>query len=160
MPIDSGFRRWLLRVLPLLLAALVAGCGGGGGDDETPPPNAGPCVDNVLEASLIIVAARDTLSAAPIPVLTLDRITVSGVPVDLATFLSNVSTNARVLGTAVECTVPCGLGVLQGAHVFAASAPGYGETMITVHGGYSTHTGGCPSTTTGGMRISILLAPQ
>ena len=157
MTIDSGLRRSLRHALAALLAVL-AGCGGGGDDD--PPPLAGPCVDEIREASLIIVAARDTVSAAPIPVLTLGRLTVNGVPVDLSTFLTSVSSNARIVGSAVECTVPCGLGVLQGAHVFTASAPGHGETTITVQGGYSVHGGTCPSYSTGGMRISILLAPQ
>ena len=70
MTIGAGFRRPLRHALPALLA-LLAGCGGGGGDD--PPPLAGACVDAIREASLIIVAARDTVSAAPIPVLTLGR---------------------------------------------------------------------------------------
>jgi hypothetical protein len=141
----------------LLLVVAVMACGGGG--DEPPPPGAGPCYHSFGEPSLIISSAQNSVTAAPVSVLTLSNVTLDGTPFD-ATFLPTEALNVRVTGSSLECTVPCGFATHVGAISFTASAPGFTSRPVAANGAYSSFIGGCPSSETGGNRIAVLLSPQ
>src|SRR5258708_2437781 len=88
----------------LTLACLLLGlaaCGGGG--DDGLQAGAGPCVVNYAESSLIISSVQNSVSAAPISVVSLSSITVDGMAFD-ASFLPR-NGNVRAVGNTLECTV-------------------------------------------------------
>ena len=145
----------LCRVAPLLLC--LAACGGGGEER----PLAGPCVVNYLEPSLIISSVQNSMSAAAVPVVSLSNITVDGQPFNASFLPSNG--NVRVVGSALECTVPCGFAVQEAALAFTVSAPGYVARTVTGNGAYSVRAGngaGCPLDLSGGNRIAVSLTPS
>jgi hypothetical protein len=142
----------------LILVALgMASCGGS--DDSQ--PLVGPCVVNYLEPSLIISSVQNSVSAAPVPIVSLSAITVDGQPFN-ASFLPG-NFNVRSVGNTLECTVPCGFSIQEAALSFTVSAPGYTARTVAASGAYSIHGGneaGCPLELSGGNRIAVSLTPS
>ena len=142
----------------LILAVLgMASCGGGDGTQ----PLVGPCVINYLEPSLIISSVQNSVSAAPVPIVSLSDVTVDGQPFYASLLPGNF--NVRPVGNALECTVPCGFSVQEAALSFTVSAPGYAARTVAANGAYSVRGGneaGCPLEVSGGNRISVSLTPS
>ncbi len=63
------------------------------------------------------------MSAASVPVVSLNNMTVDGVAFEALFLPSNG--NVREVGDSLECTVPCGFAVQEAAFSFTVSAPGY-----------------------------------
>ena len=149
------------RLPPLLtLALLVLGltsCGGGGDD----PPLAGPCVVSYAEPSLIISSVQNAATGASVPVVSLSGITIDGTAFNVAS-LPREAVNVKAVGSALECTTPCGFAVHEGAIAFTVSAPGFVARSVAATGSYSSRSGnpgGCPLNLTGGNRINLSLSP-
>jgi len=139
------------------LLAVLSACGGGGGGEER--PLYGPCFVGAAEPSLIISSVQNSVSAASVPIVSLSNITLDGMAFNLS-FLPREAVNVQVVGSSLECTVPCGFAVQEGAFSFTASAPGYAVRSVAANGAYSSSTGtGCPLYLTGGTRITVSLSP-
>jgi hypothetical protein len=145
----------LPSICALAVLSLVA-CGGGRDADDDGV--AGPCFVEYTSTVFTLVSAVNEVSAAPIPQVTLANITVGGVPLSLVTLPTQAS-NVRVSGATVQCTLPCGFSIQDGAYSMSVSAPGCATKTVVFTAGYTSHVGSCPATVGGGSRISLALAP-
>lgn len=141
----------------LMLVAGLTACGGG-----EPEQLAGPCVVIATEPSFVIASVHNSVSGAPIAVVSLSGITRDGLALDLS-LLPREASNVRVVGSSLECTAPCGFATLEGAFSFTVSAPGYVSRAVAASGAFSTHSGngaGCPLYLSGGNRTTVSLVPS
>jgi len=118
----------------------------------------GPCVVLYEEPILLITSARDSASSASIPEITLTEIKVNGALLDLRV-LGAVTPSARVVGSSIQCTVPCGFATTEGAYSAILTASGYQSSVLSVAAQYQSSIGGCPSTFGGGKRVGVSLQP-
>jgi hypothetical protein len=143
--------------LALVIAAAVTACGGGGGND-TANSAVGPCVVNYEEPILVITAASDAVSAAPVTEIALTDVKVNGVPLDLRV-LGVTTPNVRVVGSSLQCTLPCGFATTEGAYSATLTASGYQSSSLLVSAQYQSFVGGCPAKYSGGKHVAVSLQP-
>ena len=152
---SSHTRSTFLASVSLLLG--LSACGGGGEEANL----AGACFVAYAEPSLIIASVQNAVSAASVPVVSLSNITLDGMAFN-SSYLPP-GANVRPIGSTLECTLPCGFAVQEGALAFTVSAPGYVARSVAANGAYSSRTGngaGCPLYLTGGNRIADALSPS
>jgi len=139
---------------PLLL--VLSACGGGGDS-----MGSGVCTANVAhdEPALILTTVQNASTSAPLAVVVLSDLVVSGVSLPTELVSTQQSLNIRVVGKTLECTLPCGFSAATGDQSFTVSAPGYAPLKVTAQGSYASSYGTCPVTQTGGHRISLKLDP-
>jgi hypothetical protein len=137
-------------ILPMLLTA----CGGG-----TELALAGPCIHNLLEPILLIDSATVTGSALAIETISLETISIDGVTPDLIVLASG-SKGIQVSGPTLTCKTPCGFGGTQGNYSMRVQAAGFRPLQLSAAARYATLIGGCPSSSTGGTHINVVLEPQ
>lgn len=160
---------WRGRCAAPALLALLAGCGGGGStpaDANDPGAGSGggvvgPCVHQFLEPVLQFDSAvrRDTRAA--VPLVTLSGVTLNGAAVATEWLMSgarNLIPGASA-GTLV-CTLPCGLGTLEGRYAMDLTATGLMPQHVSVDARYTRFSGGCPSSSSGGTHMALEWVPQ
>jgi len=140
--------------LSVATLALLQACGGDTSDSEEPRFQA--CHHSYLEPVVLFATAAEAGTLAPIPVVSVDSVTVNGVSLALRYFEAGAS-NVTVGTQTIDCTVPCGFSQLEGQYVLQVRATGYKTKTVAFEARYSTFIPGCPSSNTGGTRVSIVL---
>ncbi len=139
----------IFLLLVLLLAVFQCSCKGDGG-------GVGPCVHIYEEPILHIETARNIQSSAYLRTIVLSNITIDSIAQD-PFFLIPESRSVAVLDSSLVCNPPCAFGTQPGKYTFKVSASGCRDTIITCNPNYTINKGGCPSSSNGGLRISINL---
>ncbi len=139
--------RLVKLALLLSISSTLLACGGSGSEE----PTAGPPLVKV-------VSAVDANSAADVVDIALSDILVNGVSPDLHT-LSAKSSNIQLVGTTLQCKVPCSFSTLEGSYVMAVRAPGYEPAPVSFEAKYSSYSEGCPATYSGSKDVSVSLSP-
>lgn len=148
----------VLNPLSRLLVAItlvVASASCGGGESSL----VGPCIVNFRGPALFVADARDSVSGAAVPSVRLSAITIDGMALDVAA-LQPVASNVRIVGNALECTVPCGFSSQEGTYVFVASSAGFADTTVRATGSYASREGNCPGTLSDGSNVTVVLTPS
>lgn len=137
------------RLAALVLPVLFAAC------DSLGP---GGCEHRFLDPLFELRSVTDSAQGTPVSVVLLTDFAVDGraIPASHAA-ITPPSTRAAVQGDTVACSVTCGFGNLEGAWRFTAVAPGFRATQVQTTGKYPNFDGGCPSTNSGSVVISIRL---
>jgi hypothetical protein len=143
----------------ITLASLLLGlaaCGGGGDHTESVG-----CPAIVLSdgPALILASVQSAATSASIPVVILSDLATNGLSFTAELVSLTQSLNVRVVGKALECTLPCGFSTSTGDQSFTVSARGYAPLKVTANGSYASSRGTCPPTLTDGHRISVKLEP-
>jgi hypothetical protein len=146
----------MARRTALVLSVIVLMITGCGFEEE---PGAGPCVHQFLSPVLAIVSVSDSNTGGGLSKVTLGQLAIDGVPVRAET-VAEMSSNVVVDGGLLQCTVPCAFGTQEGIYTFVASAAGYKPADVSVEAQYTTFIGGCPSSSSGSVNVSIVLAPE
>jgi len=114
----------------------------------------GPCVHIYEEPILHIEAVRNIQSGTYLRTIVLSNITIDSIKQD-PFFLIAESRSVAVLDSSFVCNPPCSFGTQTGRYTFKVSASGCKDTIITCYPKYNINKGGCPSSSNGGLRISI-----
>lgn len=150
---------------PLTAAAclvFVACTGGGEGPDAGAD---GPCVHELREPVLHIASAEPEDAGDPLAELELWDVTIDDEAESLESVLSQWPDDDTGLELSegeerLICTIPCAMGMREGAWSFQATAGGHGTTTVTADAEYGVHEGGCPSYSDDGTRIDVELPPE
>jgi hypothetical protein len=136
-----------------LVVVLVPACGGGSDSEE---PEVGPCVHKYLEPVVLIDSVKDSASGSSIPSVSIDAISIRGVSLSPAE-VTRTARNLVLEGMLFTCTLPCGFGQDEAPHQFRVQASGFKPQTVSVNAVYRVSSGVCPSSSTGGTQVSIIL---
>jgi hypothetical protein len=118
----------------------------------------GPCVHIYEEPILHIEWVRNAQTGNYLRTVVLSGITIDSLRRDPFSLLTESRGVVAVDSTLVG-NPPCAFGVQPGRYSFRVSADGYRDTVVVCFPAYSINKGGCPSSSNGGLRISITLQP-
>lgn len=118
----------------------------------------GPCVHIYVEPILHIESVRDAKTGSYLQTLVLSDITIDSIRQD-PFLLTAESHGLTALDSTLVANPPCAFGVQAGKYTFRASASGYRDTVVVCFPAYSSNSGGCPSSSNGGLRITLTLHP-
>ena len=116
----------------------------------------GPCVHIYKEPILHIEWARNSLSGEYLRSIVLSNIRIDSAKQD-PFFLIIESRNVAALDSSLVCNPPCAFGVMPGTYSFTVSAAGVRDSVFSFNAEYTTNTGGCPSSSDGGTRVTLNL---
>jgi len=119
----------------------------------------GPCVHIYEEPILHIESVTSTQSGQIVPAFQILEAKLNGQKQD-PFMLKIQSYNVAAYDTILVCNSPCGFAVLDGTYSLLVRAQGYRDTTISVMASYSVNKGGCPSSSSGGVRFSFQMQPQ
>ncbi|MEX8498527.1 MAG: hypothetical protein AB3X41_02560 [Leptothrix ochracea] len=162
----------MLHRLPLVsgltLALFIVACGGnapgpapiGSGNGSS---SVGVCVAYQTEPVFRLASAKNALTLAPIPTLTLSNVAVSGQSLDLQTVPSSLAFGIQ-MGTGagantLQCSPPCGFATLEGPYTFAVAASGYQPSTVRFDAFYQNNVGNCPLHQSGPTVVDLVLQP-
>jgi len=149
----AGAKR-IIRIISSLLLVGLIGCDGAGNEGGI-----GPCVHIYDEPIFHIQSVTDGQTGTQIETIVLSNIGIDSTKPDLR-FLIIESNRIAMLDSFLVGNPPCSFGTESGLYSFLVSATGYRDTLITTDASYSVFEGGCPSKSSGGLRISITLQPM
>ncbi len=136
-----------------LIVVLGPACGGGNDSED---PVAGPCMHIYSEPVVIIDSVKDSVSGSNISVVSVDAVSIRGLALS-PTELTQTARNLVLDGSLFTCTLPCGFGQDSAPYVFRVQATGFKPQTVSVSAAYRLSSGGCPSSSTGGTRVSVVL---
>ena len=116
----------------------------------------GPCVHVNEEPILHIEWARNSQTGSYLRTIVLSNILIDTTKHDPFWLLAE-SRNVAVLDSTLVCNPPCAFGTQPGKYSFRVSGIGVRDTVIICHPNYSINKGGCPSSSNGGLRITLNL---
>jgi hypothetical protein len=111
-----------------------------------------------MEPILHIESARNAQTGTYLQTIILSDISIDTNKPDLR-FLLSESRAVAILDSVLVCNPPCAFGVQPGKYSFRVSASGYQDTVVICYPNYSVNKGGCPSSSSGGLRINLTLRP-
>jgi len=114
----------------------------------------GPCVHEFREPVLIIESAEDAENQ-PIDAVILSDITFNGNEISLQYLMTLMTENIQVEDDRATCTIPCGFGIEDGTYAFTAWSTDTEPKDFNVEATYGSGTGGCPSFSDDGTRLSL-----
>jgi hypothetical protein len=130
----------------LLLTFLQLSCKPDGG--------IGPCVHIYEEPILHIEWARNSSTGSYLRTIVLSDIMIDSTKQD-PFWLVTESRNVAVLDSTLVCNPPCAFGTQPGRYLLRVSGNGVRDTVIVCDPSYKINNGGCPSSSNGGLRITI-----
>lgn len=117
----------------------------------------GPCVHTYKEPILMIESASSSFNNTPIESLTIKNILIDSVAINLDILTSESSKNVVISDSTLTCTLPCGFGTEPGSYSFDVAANGYKDVAISSKAEYQTSGGNCPSYSTDGQKLDVVL---
>jgi hypothetical protein len=142
-----------LRLLTFYLAFAQVSCITDGGG------TIGPCVHTNEEPILHIEWARNAKTGEYLRTVVLTEMAIDSFAQDPFWFLPD-SRGVAVADSSLICNPPCAFGNTTGKYTFTVSAPGCRDTIVTCYPRYAINRGGCPSSSTGGLRLTLMLPGQ
>ncbi len=143
---------WLGRGWVLLAAVGMASCSKNIG---------GPCIHTFEDPLLVVWSAQDIETGAAIDSLDIVRIRINGMAITDPDYLiaGIPSFNVMPIDAGIRCRVKCGFAGSEGQYDFDVEAEGYQSRTMTVDARYATFRGGCPSSNSGSVLLSVFLNP-
>jgi hypothetical protein len=121
------------------------------------PQNIGPCVHIYEEPILTIESISGGVDGNEISQAYIYNIKIDSAKRDPVLITGEASKNISVEDSVIVCSVPCGFGTEDGEYQFSVTADGYPDTTITSNAKYGKSKGGCPSSSSEGIKISFSL---
>lgn len=118
----------------------------------------GPCVHIYKEPILHITSITNMITGEPVSAFTITDVRVDGRTQNLF-HLRSLSYGVVWYDSILFANVPCGFGTDEGVYHVTISATGFRDTVIQAAARYAVFQGGCPSSNSGGTRISFVLQP-
>jgi hypothetical protein len=120
----------------------------------------GPCVHSYLEPSFNIDWVKDAKTGNYLNAIKITEVVYNNkTKLDLY-FLKITSKNVVYSDSMLICNLPCGFGTNEGNYSLKVSANGYKDTVIQSVARYSIQKSGCPSSSSGGARITFQMVPK
>jgi len=135
-------------LLAVVVLCMQLSCG------KSTNPNVGPCLHVFEEPILHIVSARNAHTGTSLRSIMISDIEIDGIRQDPFS-LAIESRSVAVLDSSLVCNPPCAFGIQAGMYTFRVSADGCRDTVVTCYPDYTVNKGGCPSSSSGGLRISL-----
>ncbi len=131
----------------LLLSGIVRpGC--------KPNENVGPCSHTYEDPVLHIQSVINAQTGRSVQALNILQVFRNGQQETSLSLLS-VSYNVTMIDSTLLCGLPCGFGTQAGTYSLAVAAKGCRDTTITFEANYAVFRGGCPSSNSGGTKVSF-----
>lgn len=138
--------------LSIIIAIVSLGC------DAPIYEGMGPCVHIYKEPILMIESASSAENSTPIESLIIKNISIDSVGVNLDLLTSESSENVVISDSTLICTLPCGFGTQSGTYNFDVTAENYKDVSVSIKTDYQTSGGNCPSFSTDGNKIDVVLS--
>jgi hypothetical protein len=121
---------------------------------------AGPCVHTYEEPSLNIDWVKDGKTENYLNVIRIKEVVYNdSIKLNLS-YLKIISKNVVYADSMLICNLPCGFGTYEGSYNIKVSANGFRDTIIQATPKYKIYKGGCPSSNSGGARITFQMTPN
>ena len=119
----------------------------------------GPCIHTLEDPLLVVSSARDIETGVAIDSLNIVRIRIDDVAITDPDYLiaGTPSFNVMPIDAGIRCRVACGFAGSEGRYDFDVEAEGYQSRTMTVEARYETFRGGCPSSNSGSVVLSVFL---
>ena len=120
----------------------------------------GPCYHEFKSPILEFESATIAGSGASIATLRILGVSYRGADLDLADLAAGPSFGLTLEDNVLICTVPCGLGTMDGRYIVSVSGDGVLSQSVIVDARYEHEWGNCPSFSEGPTGVSLVFSEQ
>jgi hypothetical protein len=140
-----------LNIFLLISGFVFAGCGSN--------ENVGPCVHIYEDPVLHIQSVTNVQTGQSVQALNIIQVFRNGQKENIQPLLA-VSYNVTTIDSTLLCGLPCGFGTEAGTYRLTVAARGCKDTTISFVANYAVFKGGCPSSSSGGTKVSFQMQAQ